>query len=76
MMFENKEMKKAILGTQASIIKLQEMIISQAEQNLKFATMLDEFSQVIAKQRIELSQLEKRFEGLKKYVVIKENEQK
>lgn len=38
--------------------------------------MLDEFSQVIAKQRIELSQLEKRFEGLKKYVVIKENEQK
>lgn len=75
-MFENKEMKKAILGTQASIIKLQEMIISQAEQNLKFATMLDEFSQVIAKQRIELSQLEKRFEGLKKYVVIKENEQK
>lgn len=29
-MFENKEMKKAILGTQASIIKLQEMIISQS----------------------------------------------
>lgn len=73
---ENKLIKKAIIDMQESILKMQEMIISQAEQNLKFATIIDDMSQTIAKQRTELSQLKKRFERLKNYVVIKENEQK
>lgn len=70
-MFENKEIKqikKTIIDMQASILKLQEIIIAQAEQNLKFATIIDDMSQTIAKQRTELSQLKKRFEGLKNYV--------